>query len=182
MVIVAQLVRVLDCGSRSRGFKSRLSPQMKNFLKLIVLCVLFSCSQSKDNSTADKDSTAAAALQTPDILDTTGGKGVFFVNLNDSQEVKSPLMVKMGVKGMEVEIAGDIHELKGHHHIIIDGEAIADGVGVPLDETHLHFGKAQTEAEIKLTPGYHTLTLQFARGSHASYGPRWSRTITVNVK
>ena len=83
---------------------------------------------------------------------------------------------------MEIENAGPITELKGHHHIIIDGAALDEGQGVPLDETNLHFGKGQTEAEIKLAPGYHTLTLQFANGVHASYGPRWSRTITVKVK
>lgn len=29
MVIVAQLVRALDCGSKGRGFESRLSPSAK---------------------------------------------------------------------------------------------------------------------------------------------------------
>lgn len=154
---------------------------MKNLLLITAVCALFSCSQTKTTSESETDTTAAVA-EAVDILDTTGGKGVFFVDLKDSQEVKSPLMVKMGVKGMEVEPAGAINELKGHHHIIIDGAAIAEGQGVPLDETHFHFGKGQTESEVKLSPGYHAITLQFANGVHASYGPRWSRTITVKVK
>ncbi len=183
MVVVAQLVRALDCGSRGRGFEPRLSPQMKNVLLISVICALFSCTQSKDNSAStEADSTAISETKTVDVLDTIGGKGVFFVDLKDSQEVKSPFLVKMGVKGMEIENAGAISELKGHHHIIVDGEYTPEGQPVMLDETHLHFGKGQTETELKLTPGYHTITLQFGNGVHSSYGPRWSKTITVKVK
>jgi hypothetical protein len=32
MVVVAQLVRALDCGSRGRGFESRLPPETKKAL------------------------------------------------------------------------------------------------------------------------------------------------------
>ena len=182
MVIVAQLVRVPDCGSGGRGFEPRLSPQMKNLLLVLVIAGLFSCSLSSDNSVSQADSTATLNAAPVDVLDTTGGKGVFFVELKDSQEVKSPVMVKMGVNGMEIEPAGAINELKGHHHIIIDGEATPEGQPVLLDETHFHFGQGQTESEMKLSSGFHTITLQFANGVHASYGSRWSKTITVKVK
>ena len=155
---------------------------MKNLIVLSVLCVLFSCSSNKDTSNSETDTTVLEEETPVDALDTTGKKGVFFTELKDSQEVKSPVIVKMGVTGMELEKAGSINSLKGHHHIIIDGQATPEDQPVILDETHLHYGQAQTEAEIKLTPGYHTLTLQFANGVHASYGPRWSRTITLKVK
>ena len=49
------------------------------------------------------------------------------------------------------------------------------------DRTHIHFGGGQTEADVELTPGEHTLTLQFANGMHQSYGADWSKTITVTV-
>jgi len=52
---------------------------------------------------------------------------------------------------------------------------------VPFDDKDLHFGKGQTEAQVTLPPGRHTLTLQIADGAHRSYGPKWSTTITVNV-
>lgn len=109
------------------------------------------------------------------------GPGVYFVNLTDGANVKSPLYVQMGVKGMDVEPAGKIDEGKGHHHIIIDGNFVEKGQMVPKDETHLHFGKGQTSDTLKLSEGSHTLTLQFANGAHESYGKDWSKTITVNV-
>ena len=53
---------------------------------------------------------------------------------------------------------------------------------MPTDDTHIHFGKGQTETELKLAPGKHTLTMQFADGAHRSYGPDLSSTISVTVK
>ncbi len=40
------------------------------------------------------------------------------------------------------------------------------GEEIVFDETHLHYGKGQTEAAITLTPGKHKLTLQFANALH----------------
>lgn len=108
--------------------------------------------------------------------------GVYFVNLTDGQEVSSTVVVEMGVSGMEIEPAGEVNKGKGHHHIIIDGGFMKTGETIPADATHIHYGKGQTEATIELTPGTHTLTLQFANGLHQSYGEAWSKTITVNVK
>ncbi len=108
--------------------------------------------------------------------------GVYFENLEDGQEVGTSVLVKMGVSGMEIKPAGEVEKGFGHHHIIIDGSPVALGKMVPADKTHIHFGKGQTETTLELTPGEHTLTLQFANGVHQSYGPDWSKTITVTVK
>jgi hypothetical protein len=109
-------------------------------------------------------------------------KGVFFVNLKDGDVVKSPVFVEMGVNGMEVEPAGNLSEGKGHHHIIIDGSFIEKGTMVPKDETHLHYGGGQTSDSLILSPGKHTLTMQFADGLHQSYGEDLSNTISVTVE
>jgi hypothetical protein len=108
--------------------------------------------------------------------------GVYFVNLKDGDKVKSPVIVDMGVSGMEVEPAGKIDKGKGHHHIIIDGSYVEKGQMVPKDETHLHFGNGQTLDTLQLSPGKHTLTLQFANGVHQSYGKDWSKTIAITVE
>jgi hypothetical protein len=110
------------------------------------------------------------------------GDSVFFTNLEDGAEVGTTFKVEMGVKGMEVEPAGEVVKDKGHHHIVIDGEFIPTAVTVPANETNIHYGKGQTETELTLAPGKHTLTLQFANGLHQSYGEAWSKTITVTVK
>ena len=54
---------------------------------------------------------------------------------------------------------------------------------IPMDETHLHFGKGQTSTELTLEPGEHTLRLQMANGAHiAQDGPQYHDEITVTVK
>ena len=107
---------------------------------------------------------------------------VFFTNLKEGDKVSSPVKVVMGVEGMTVHPAGEIIEGTGHHHIIIDGNPVTSEAVVPADEKHIHFGGGQTETEVELTPGNHTLTLQFADGLHRSYGEQMSATINIVVE
>jgi len=108
--------------------------------------------------------------------------GVAFEKPHNGAQVKSEFKVEMEVDGMKVHKAGDIIDGTGHHHLIIDGDCIAKGKAVPKDATHLHFGKGQTETMLKLAPGKHTLTLQFANGHHQSYGRDLCASIHVTVK
>lgn len=159
----------------------------------LLLCgSLCSCSESPAKSPPNKAASSqhathagpgAAAVLAP------AGAQVSFVSPSDGATVKGPLVegkvtvsVKMGVSGIEVRPAGEQVKGTGHHHIIIDGAGIPLGDVVPKDETHLHYGQGQTDAEVQLTPGSHKLTLQFADGAHLSYGPQLSRTIKVNVQ
>lgn len=111
-----------------------------------------------------------------------GEEGVYFVSPHDGASVGQKVNVEMGVKGMQVHPAGKVIRDTGHFHLIIDGAFVPKGQAVPKDATHLHFGKGQTKTELKLAPGMHTLTLQFADGHHISYGKAMSRTIHVIVK
>ncbi|KON81501.1 DUF4399 domain-containing protein [Azoarcus sp. PA01] len=105
----------------------------------------------------------------------------YFIEPGDGAAVPEEFTVKMGVEGMRVQPAGELAERTGHHHLIVDGKPIEAGKAVPTDATHLHFGKGQTETTLKLPPGKHTLTLQFADGLHQSYGRGFSDTISVHV-
>lgn len=109
-------------------------------------------------------------------------EGVSFVEPKDGAAVANPVHLKFAVDGMRVAPAGDMTEGTGHHHVLIDGKPLPKGEVVPANDHSIHYGKGQTEADIKLLPGDHTLTLQFADGAHRSYGPQWSQTITVHVK
>ncbi|OYU46076.1 MAG: rod shape-determining protein RodA [Burkholderiales bacterium PBB4] len=106
---------------------------------------------------------------------------VYFEAPADNATVTSPFKVKFGLEGMKIGPLGDMTDKTGHHHLIINSEATKAGDPVPVDEKHLHFGKGQTETEVSLPPGKHTLTLQFGNGAHVSYGAGMSKTITVTV-
>jgi hypothetical protein len=126
----------------------------------------------------------AESSRAGDTAPETGAKKarVFFVEPADGAKVPAKFTVKMGVEGMEVAPAGTIKEGTGHHHILIDRKPLASKKVVPTSATAIHFGKGQTETELTLAPGKHSLTLQFADGNHQSYGPDLSATIHVEVE
>ena len=109
-------------------------------------------------------------------------EGVSFVGLNDGATVAPSFKVKMAVEGMQVHKAGDLVEGTGHFHLIIDAGCIKKGETIVNDASHKHYGKAQTETELTLTPGEHTLSLQLADGHHVSYGKSWCKSIHLTVK
>lgn len=164
---------------------------MKKFLiVLIVFPVLFSCNNSSDEKAANNADTmnhtdmhSATTTEMPAMPEVPEGAKVFFANLKDGQTVSSPIKIEMGVEGMRLDTAnGVLKPASGHHHILIDIDSIATGTVVPKDSVHLHFGNAQHAAEVKLTPGKHTLTLQFADAMHRSYGSKLTSKVTLNVK
>lgn len=167
-----------------------------HFLPAALLIAMASCNNAGDKA-ASTDTTVAPAKDTmvmapadsssssaiAAVPPVPAGAKVFFKNLKDGETVKSPLKVEMGIDGLKLDTAGAIVAGTGHHHLLIDaGDSIPAGTVVPKDATHLHFGKAQSSADVPLTPGKHVLTLQFADGIHRSYGAQLAATITVNVK
>jgi len=159
---------------------------MKKSLLLIItaIAVLFYSCDSKKTSTED---TAKVAEESKTIVlgsdaEIKEGQNVFIISPEDGSMVNSPFAVEMGVNGMEVEAAGELASYKGHHHIIIDDNFVPKGEVVATDSTHLHFGKGQTNTELRLAPGSHTIRLQFADGFHRSYGEKMSAVITVIVE
>jgi len=109
-------------------------------------------------------------------------QNIDFVTPKDGDTVTSPFMLKFAVKGMEVSPAGEIKPGTGHHHVLIDTDAVPENEVIAMDTQHKHFGKGQTETELTLPPGEHVLSLQFADGAHRSYGEAYRKTIRVTVK
>jgi hypothetical protein len=106
---------------------------------------------------------------------------VRFSNLRTGYALRSPFWVDFGVRGMGVIPAGNKNERAGHHHILIDTPLPSDHrAAIPFSNTHKHFGKGQTGAELDLPEGKHTLRLLFADHEHKPYFV-FSREITVDV-
>lgn len=107
---------------------------------------------------------------------------VYFIEPKDGAEVVSPVKVVMGVEGMKIKPSEEgVVAGTGHHHILLNQGPMRGGKVIPTDKTHLHYGKGQTEAAIKLDPGEYTLTMQFADGLHRSFGKKMAHTIKIKV-
>lgn len=110
------------------------------------------------------------------------GAMVYFVDLKDGQTVPTRFTVHFGLKGMGVAPAGSDKENSGHHHLLIDAELPPLDQPIPNDFNHLHFGAGQTEADVTLTPGDHTLQLLLGDKNHIpNTVPLMSERIHVHV-
>ncbi len=108
---------------------------------------------------------------------------VFFQQPTTHAIVPPTFVVKMGAVGVSVDPSGEVIAGSGHIHILVDTDFLPAGEIIPTDEQHLHFGDASLEAELTLTPGEHTLRLQFADGLHkALEGEQYRDTIIVFVE
>lgn len=115
----------------------------------------------------------------------TGGDEpeVRFTSPADGATVSSPVSVKWAAENFTVEPAGEVRDGAGHLHIMVDTACLMPAELVPSDEAHLHFGKAQMEADVELPPGEHTLCLQAADGAHFTLdGEGLTDTISITVE
>ena len=94
------------------------------------------------------------------------GAAVYFVGIKDGQTVPTTFTVNFGLKGMGVAPAGSDKANAGHHHLLIDTELPPLDQPIPSDFNHLHFGAGQTEAEVTLPEGEHTLQLVLGDKDH----------------
>jgi len=112
------------------------------------------------------------------------GAEVYFISPRDGETVSSPVTVRFGLKGMGVAPAGTDAPDTGHHHLLVD-VAELPGLDAPLPATDniRHFGKGQTETEISLPPGQHTLQLLLGDKNHVPHQPPvLSEKITITVQ
>jgi len=107
---------------------------------------------------------------------------LYIISPADGATVASPVTVRFGLRGMGVAPAGVAMENTGHHHLLIDAAPPALNMPVPADANHVHFGKGQTEAQVTLAPGKHTLQLLLADHLHIPHDPPvMSLRVTISV-
>lgn len=108
----------------------------------------------------------------------------YFENLKDGDTVSAPFTVVFGLKGMDVAPAGTYEENTGHFHLLINSTIAKDDYeyAIPSDESHIHFGKGQTETTLELEPGDYHLQIIMGDGDHMIHDkPVLSERIKVTV-
>ena len=111
------------------------------------------------------------------------GAEVYIISPTDGATVRGTFKVQFGLKGMGVAPAGVDVPDTAHHHLLVDLKEQPDlNAPLPNNDNVRHFGKGQTETEITLSPGKHTLQLIMGDKSHIPLNPSIeSKKITVNV-
>lgn len=108
----------------------------------------------------------------------------YIITPQDGETVPQTFTVKFGLTGMGIAPAGIDRENTGHHHLLIDLAESPDlSASLPANENIRHFGGGQTEMQLTLTPGEHTLQLLLANYLHIPHdNPVISEKIEIFVK
>jgi hypothetical protein len=126
----------------------------------------------------------AAFAVAADRMAAPAGAAVYFITPHNGATLHSPVTVRFGLKGLGIAPAGVKFDNTGHHHLLVDTDISELKLDAPMPATDkiLHFGKGQTETELTLAPGKHTLQLVFADYLHTSFDPPLhSQKITITV-
>ena len=114
---------------------------------------------------------AALAQATGGPTPSAPGAVEYFVDLKDGATIGPMTTVHFGLRGMGVAPAGSDKANSGHHHLLIDTDLPPLDQPIPSDENHLHFGGGQTEVDLTLAPGPHTLQLLLGDKNHVPHTP-----------
>jgi hypothetical protein len=154
----------------------RLSP-------ILCLILLAACGQDSAEAPAQSAAPAAAPAAMAGPKPAPAGAMAYIIEPADGAVVSSPVRVVFGLRGAGIAPAGMAKDGTGHHHLLIDTGLPQAGIAIPSDDTHRHFGAGQTEADIELAPGTHTLQLLLGDENHVPHTPPiTSAQITIEVR
>jgi len=155
---------------------------------LILACALLAaCGRDEPAAPAAPAAAPAAAPGAPAAptrKPAPPGAMAYIIEPADGARVTNPVRVVFGLKGFGVAPAGVERNDAGHHHLLVDAAMPANlALPLPNDETHRHFGGGQTEVELTLTPGRHTLQLVLGDHLHIPHDPPIaSSVVTIEVQ
>ena len=108
---------------------------------------------------------------------------VYFINIKDGDVLKSPFLIQFGLRGKGVAPAGVDVTNTGHHHLLINVDEVNYNLPIPSSDQHLHFGLGQTETNLELPSGKHSLQLVLGDKYHIPHKPPlMSEKIQIIVK
>jgi hypothetical protein len=99
------------------------------------------------------------------------GAAVYFIDLKDGATIAPKTTIHFGLRGMGIAPAGSDKANSGHHHLLIDADLPPLDEPIPSDPNHMHFGAGQTEVDLELSPGPHTLQLLLGDKNHIPHSP-----------
>ncbi|HMB73749.1 MAG TPA: DUF4399 domain-containing protein [Gammaproteobacteria bacterium] len=155
---------------------------------LTISCLLLTAACGQEETAAPAaEATPEAAAEAPAAMPqrtaAPPGAMAYIISPSDGATVDSPVRVLFGLEGAGVVPAGIEFDNAGHHHLLIDAGLPDLDSAIPADTNHRHFGGGQTEVEIELEPGSHTLQLLLGDAGHIPHNPPiMSEQITIEVR
>ena len=133
-------------------------------MRIVALAILALLAATSSNAWGQSNTSGGPTPSPP-------GAKAYFIDLKDGAVIGPKTTIHFGLSGMGVAPAGTAKANTGHHHLLIDAELPPLDQPIPNDENHLHFGAGQTETELTLPPGPHTLQLLLGDANHIPDSP-----------
>jgi hypothetical protein len=122
------------------------------------------------------------SLHSIELTPSPSNASVYFLSPGDEESISGKVKVRFGLENFGVAPAGIQIENTGHHHLIIDADLPSLNLPIPADDNYVHFGKGQTEVELELSKGTHTLQLLLGDFRHIPHDPPiYSKRIEIYV-
>lgn len=111
------------------------------------------------------------------------GMSVRIMQPTDGASVAAPVRIVLEVEGLEIMPAGEgvDNPKAGHHHLLIDEAVPEAGVPIPSVQGYVHMGLGQTEFDLDLPPGEHTIIAVIGDFAHRPLSPSVEDTIQIVV-
>ena len=117
-----------------------------------------------------------------EITPGSSSASVYFITPLDGESFSDNVTVRFGLENFGVAPAGIQINQTGHHHLIIDADLPPLDQPIPANNNYVHFGKGQTEVEIDLSKGTHTLQLLLGDFRHIPHNPPiYSKKIQITA-
>jgi hypothetical protein len=114
---------------------------------------------------------AASAQVAPTRSPSPKNATLYFHYPRNNTTVPTKFKVLIGLRDMGVAPAGVQKVGTGHHHLFVDTQLKRVDQPIPNDPQHIHLGNGQTEVEVTLPPGRHTLQLVLGDHDHIPHDP-----------
>jgi hypothetical protein len=140
-----------------------------------LLAVVGTACSGSEQSPATSDSASAAAQVAPSVE---------ILSPADGDSVTLPVTIQLGAAGvLVVPATGVVEEGKGHHHIVVDGDAPPDSLPLPQPPVAIHLGNGASERVLdSLPPGRRRVIAIFASGDHVPMTGVRRDTVTFIVR
>lgn len=159
---------------------------MIRWIPIAGLILAAACGQDAPDTPNEPAASAAPAPTAQPTLErrpSPAGASAYIIEPADGATVTSSVRVLFGLSGAGVVPAGIERDGAGHHHLLIDTGLPDLNSPIPADANHVHFGGGQTETQIDLEPGTHTLQLLLGDERHLPHDPPvMSARITIEVR
>lgn len=118
-----------------------------------------------------------------DLTPSPEGANVYIVSPANGETVSSPVRIVFGLQGMGIAPAGTNAPNTGHHHLVVDAQLPDMTAVIPANANYIHYGGGQTETDLELEPGEHTLRLVLGDFRHIPHDPPvYSEEVRITVR